>query len=807
MAIDNISPPATSTIAPGDSFSFRVDDTYTTITVEVDTDSGYEYAYDSALGGAQAGYGVSVVDLGSRHEFTVTRTSGWDKSPFSIRVVENETGSETTTTTTYSLTTETDFPQEADPYYDGFTGTSDGSSSGSGATTGIGIWTLLTSTPGTQQVKWNSLTPASVTRIDFHDDREGGADVNGLLLDNVRVGDWLLFERTSSPTAQYAYFKVTSNPSYISPETIFAGLTYMAGIGTWEIGHSVSVKHIKAPTTGVNAHRGASWNFDTSETTTPTSGKFSFDSDAAPTTMYLHMQNQEVADMSYAIEDWSGHNIVATDQTNSSLQIRFTVGTPVKVGSVYTLPLTFDSGNAGSFVDGREFYFDVLGVGTVSTTDELGSGIGYWMPLTGLGPPAWNAPTTGLIGFDATDMGSTTEIYIHEEQYLDPAGVKYNSVLSSLVTGDQIILKEKWDDTEVAIYTLAADATYAAGVIHLSSVTHEDSSLNSWPGVEMSIEIVKAGVSGSYVTTDGTTLQDAVYFTERSAHVNTPGAGFAELWVDEIDGGAGPVQRLFFTDDAGDDREVVTLDVALSGTSVNRVPFMADTGVSRITTDSNFLYVSSSDELRLEGNANLALGETATAPTAAAGRGYIWVKDDTPNTPHFTDDTGTAHNLLGRFHTIALGGRIFALNAGTWYTQDYYSPWSDGTNWDVSGGTGTHPNPSNWYKAVTLLAPFDCTLTDMALHYNVSDPLIEGDFRFYKIATADGTSTQTFTQLGSDFNINSATNISHVYIDEQTGLSDSIDKGNKLCIFYKTSNAITSFTSQFSFYANLKERF
>ena len=95
----------------------------------------------------------------------------------------------------------------------------------------------------------------------------------------------------------------------------------------------------------------------------------------------------------------------------------------------------------------------------------------------------------------------------------------------------------------------------------------------------------------------------------------------------------------------------------------------------------------------------------------------------------------------------------------------------------------------------------------MALHYGVGDASVEGDYRFYKIATADGTSTQTFTQLGSDFNINSATSVAHLYKDEQTGLSDSIDKGDRLCICYKTSNAVTTFSSQFSFYANLKERF
>jgi len=118
MAIDTISPVADSQLDPGDSFSFRVDDTYTSITIEVETAGGWEYAYDSSLSGAQAGYTVSVtVPVAGRHLFTVSRSAGWDLSPFSIRVVENETGSPATTTTNYTLYSANDYPQSADPYF------------------------------------------------------------------------------------------------------------------------------------------------------------------------------------------------------------------------------------------------------------------------------------------------------------------------------------------------------------------------------------------------------------------------------------------------------------------------------------------------------------------------------------------------------------------------------------------------------------------------------------------------------------------------------------------------------------------
>jgi hypothetical protein len=122
MAIDTITPPANNVVEPGDSLSFRVDDTYTFITIEVETASGWEYAYDSALGGAQAGYVVTVEDLGSRHEFVVVRSVGFDLNPFQVRVTEDESGATTATTTAYYLASEVSFPRGSDPYYGNYSG-------------------------------------------------------------------------------------------------------------------------------------------------------------------------------------------------------------------------------------------------------------------------------------------------------------------------------------------------------------------------------------------------------------------------------------------------------------------------------------------------------------------------------------------------------------------------------------------------------------------------------------------------------------------------------------------------------------
>ena len=124
MAIDTITPVSGSTVEPGASVSFTVDDTYTSMVVQVNTDSGLEAVYLSASGGFQAGYSGSVSTSGGRDTFTFTRNAGWDVSPQFVYVTEDETGSSALTTLTYTLYAENSFPQGKNPY----NGTTGGSS-------------------------------------------------------------------------------------------------------------------------------------------------------------------------------------------------------------------------------------------------------------------------------------------------------------------------------------------------------------------------------------------------------------------------------------------------------------------------------------------------------------------------------------------------------------------------------------------------------------------------------------------------------------------------------------------------------
>jgi len=123
MAIENTNPLTNSVIGPADGFSFDIDQTYTSLVVKVGASGGDEYAYDYALGGAQSGYVVTIEDIGIQDRVTVTRSSGWDKEPVAVTVVENESGSIVTTQFQFYLTSTVLYPDGMQPYNDAYEGT------------------------------------------------------------------------------------------------------------------------------------------------------------------------------------------------------------------------------------------------------------------------------------------------------------------------------------------------------------------------------------------------------------------------------------------------------------------------------------------------------------------------------------------------------------------------------------------------------------------------------------------------------------------------------------------------------------
>jgi hypothetical protein len=115
MTISSISPVTLSLIEPGDSFSFVIDDTYTSLVIQAVQSGGTEQVYSSATGVA-AGYEVTIVDNGATKTFTVARSSGWNIDPTVIYVTEDESGASTQTSFSYDLVLSTIYPEGQQPY-------------------------------------------------------------------------------------------------------------------------------------------------------------------------------------------------------------------------------------------------------------------------------------------------------------------------------------------------------------------------------------------------------------------------------------------------------------------------------------------------------------------------------------------------------------------------------------------------------------------------------------------------------------------------------------------------------------------
>ena len=123
MTVSNKNPVADSLILPGDEFSFDLNDGGTTpssiqVTVKQLTD---DIAWTLA-GGFQPGFSGTAQKVGNVYTVTVSASSGWDKSPFTVQVDWAISGTPSTSSWSYSLATESLYPdlmQPRNPDYQG----------------------------------------------------------------------------------------------------------------------------------------------------------------------------------------------------------------------------------------------------------------------------------------------------------------------------------------------------------------------------------------------------------------------------------------------------------------------------------------------------------------------------------------------------------------------------------------------------------------------------------------------------------------------------------------------------------------
>ena len=135
---------------------------------------------------------------------------------------------------------------------------------------------------------------------------------------------------------------------------------------------------------------------------------------------------------------------------------------------------------------------------------------------------------------------------------------------------------------------------------------------------------------------------------------NSPGAGFQTL-VGTITSGNGT----FVVGATYDIWDITTSEefvVGPASSTLNSVPTFSDTTGKVLQDNPTLLYTSG--ELQLTAaTAALEIQERAAAPTFAADKGHVWVRDGLPQLV-FTDDTGVDHRL-GEPNSVMLGEWAF----------------------------------------------------------------------------------------------------------------------------------------------------
>jgi len=136
---------------------------------------------------------------------------------------------------------------------------------------------------------------------------------------------------------------------------------------------------------------------------------------------------------------------------------------------------------------------------------------------------------------------------------------------------------------------------------------------------------------------------------------NTPGAGFLTL-VGDIRSGSGTF-RVGATYDLW---SITTSEDFVTGpasSTLNAVPTFSG-GTGKVLQDNPDLLYASGELQLTSATSALEAKERNLAPTFAADKGHLWVRDDAPNTAVFTDDTGADHPL-GLSNNVSLGEWAF----------------------------------------------------------------------------------------------------------------------------------------------------
>jgi hypothetical protein len=311
--------------------------------------------------------------------------------------------------------------------------------------------------------------------------------------------------------------------------------------------------------------------------------------------------------------------------------------------------------------------------GDYSLTIQPGATIPVIPEMYGIGSWTYDAATpntTGEFQPNNTSAAATTSIvFFHDPN----EGGRVRLQLAAMGVGSFIALRSNDDSAALHSYEITAVASGATTVTYTVTVrntTGED----TWSNESAWSLLLSPGPAD--LVSDGTTAQDAVLFAERTDHVNTPTAGYGELWMDDTGN-----RRLKLTDGTGADFTIPKVSGTPSNTGI--AYFSGTTGLQ--ASSSVFTYSSGRLWLNTAGG-SLRIKEAANLSDPGAAQGAFWVRNDTPNTPMFTNDDDVDVPLTRETQRITA---LWTPAEDIWRTYHENEGWMGDNPWTQSGGSST----------------------------------------------------------------------------------------------------------------------
>ena len=302
-------------------------------------------------------------------------------------------------------------------------------------------------------------------------------------------------------------------------------------------------------------------------------------------------------------------------------------------------------------------------------------GLGGW---TYQGDVSLGDPPAGSFYADQTSMSSGSPTI--ELNVTDDNGIDHTDWLQDLVNTNHLVLRNRKFPADSLVFELSTNTPGAGfrtlvGVIQSGNGTFRAGSTYDLWSITTSENFVVGPASAAntsvptFSDTTGKVVQNHTdfFFASGEVHLDSSTAAveiqernlaptFAiakgHIWVrDDVP------NTLVFTDDTGVDHPIFDFVTGPASAANTSVPTFSDTTGKVVQNHTDFFFASG--EVHLDSStAAVEIQERNLAPTFAADKGHVWVKDDAPTTLTFTDDTGVDHPIVPP-NTVVLGEWTF----------------------------------------------------------------------------------------------------------------------------------------------------